>query len=294
MYNAPVLKKGIGILRLITGTNELLGVSEISRRLSIVKSTTLGILKALEEEGLVVQDPLTKKYVPGASLFDFSRRVLRTMELPFAAKPFLDRLVELVDETAILAVQEGDKTFRVLEVSEPKKELKITVPVGTRFPQYTGALTKVFLSRITNDEITRLVKENPLPRYTDHSLTRIEDLLKEVEQARQNGYAADLEEYRKGVRALAVLVFRGDQARMAISIFGLAGSMDDERLPDMVSEMKKTAASISRKMFLMTEGLDKAGSGLAGLGGSGQATDRADGTASRDEARSTDALKRIS
>ncbi len=181
MYNAPVLRKGIEILRLVARTNEPLGVSDISRRLSIVKSTTLGILKALEEEGFLVQDRVTKKYVPGSTLFEFSRRVLRSMELPFVAKPFLERLVEHVAETVILAAREDETAYRVLEVSEPKKELKITVPVGTRFPLYTGALMKVFLSQMTNDEIVRLVRANPLPKYTDHSVTAVEDLLEQVE-----------------------------------------------------------------------------------------------------------------
>ena len=90
MYNAPVLKKGIEILRLITQTKEPLGVSEVARRLSIVKSTALGILKALEEEGLVAQDPVTRKYVPGRSLYEFCREALRSMELPAVAKPFLE------------------------------------------------------------------------------------------------------------------------------------------------------------------------------------------------------------
>ena len=166
MYNAPVLRKGIEILRLVARTNEPLGVSDISRRLSIVKSTTLGILKALEEEGFLVQDRATKKYVPGSTLFEFSRRVLRSMELPFVAKPFLERLAEQVDETVILATREDDNAYRVLEVSEPKKELKITVPVGTRFPLYTGALMKVFFSQMTNEEIVRLVgAESPPEIY---------------------------------------------------------------------------------------------------------------------------------
>ncbi len=107
MYNAPVLRKGIEILRLIARTDEPLGVSDISRRLSIVKSTTLGILKALEEEGFLVQDRATKKYLPGSALFEFSRKVLRSTELSFVAKPFLQRLVEHVDETVILATMGG-------------------------------------------------------------------------------------------------------------------------------------------------------------------------------------------
>ncbi|MGD0229589.1 MAG: IclR family transcriptional regulator [Syntrophorhabdales bacterium] len=262
MYNAPVLKKGIEVLRLVTQTNEALGVSEISRRLSIVKSTTLGILKALEEEGLLAQDPVTKKYLPGTSLFEFSRKVLRSMELPFVAKPFLERLVELVDETVILAAREDDDTLRVLEMAEPKKELKITVPMGTRFPVYTGALMKVFLSQMKNEEIARFVLEKPLPRYTDHSAEEIEGLLLEVERAREFGYATDLEEYRKGVRGVAALVFRGSRARAAIAIFGLASSMEDRRMPDIILHIKNTAQSISRKLTLMARNQDGSDGGV--------------------------------
>ncbi len=253
MYNAPVLRKGIEILRLVTRTNEPLGVSDISRRLSIVKSTTLGILKALEEEGFLVQDRMTKKYAPGNTLFEFSKRVLRSMELPFVAEPFLERLAEHVDETVILVAREHENTYRVLEVSEPKEELKITVPVGTRFPLYAGALMKIFFSQMANDDIVRLVGENSPPKYTDHSVTGVEDLLAQVEQTRERGYATDLEEYRKGVRGLSVLVFRGPRACGAISIFGLASSMEDQRFPDIVSHMKNAARLISRKLTLMAE-----------------------------------------
>jgi DNA-binding IclR family transcriptional regulator len=256
MYNAPVLRKGIEILRLVARTDEPLGVSDISRRLSIVKSTTLGILKALEEEGFLVQDQATKKYLPGSALFEFSRRVLRSTELSFVAKPFLQRLVEHVAETVILATLEDDRAYRVLEVSEPKKELKITVPAGTRFPMYTGALMKVFFSRMTDEEIVRFVGENPLPKYTDYSVKGVEDLLSQVQKVRELGYAADLEEYRKGVRGLAVLVFRGSRACGAVSIFGLASSMEDQRLPDIIAHMKNAARSMSRRLTLMAEGHD--------------------------------------
>ena len=96
-----------------------------------------------------------------------------------------------------------------------------------------------------------------MPRYTEHSPSRIEDLLKEVEKARELGYATDLEEYRVGVRAIAALVFRGRVSQAAISIFGLAGSMDDERLPEMIRHMANTAQLISNKLTLMTRGVNE-------------------------------------
>jgi DNA-binding IclR family transcriptional regulator len=253
MYNAPILKKGIEILKLITRTDEPLGVSEIARRLSIVKSTALGILKSLEEEGFVAQDSASRKFVAGSALYQFSREALRSMELPVVAKPFLQRLVELVDETVILAVRDEDSTIRVLEVVEPKKELKITVPVGTRFPFYTSAFMKVFLSQMTDEDIARFVAKSPLPCYTDNSITRIEDLLGHVQKARQQGYATDLEEYRIGVKAVASLVFRGAVPRAAISIFGLAGSMDDLRLPEITTHLRNTAQLISTRLSVMAK-----------------------------------------
>ena len=254
MYSAPIIKKGIDILRFIARADEPLGVSEIARRLAIVKSTALGILKALEEEGFVVQDPTTKKFVPGSALYQFSTEALRSMELPAVAKPFLQRLVEKVGETVILAVRDDDDTIRVLEVAEPKKELKITVPVGTRFPFYTSGLMKVFFSQMKDEEIIRYVGEHPLPEYTEHSVTRIEDLLGQVEKARRQGYAVDLEEYRMGIRAIAALVYRGSTAPAAISIFGLAGSIDEGRLSGMIDQMKQTAQLISAKLTLMSRG----------------------------------------
>ncbi len=112
---------------------------------------------------------------------------------------------------------------------------------------------KIFFSQMANDDIVRLVGENSPPKYTDHSVTGVEDLLAQVEQTRERGYATDLEEYRKGVRGLSVLVFRGPRACGAISIFGLASSMEDQRFPDIVSHMKNAARLISRKLTLMAE-----------------------------------------
>ena len=60
-----------------------------------------------------------------------------------------------------------------------------------------------------------------------------------------------------GVRAIAALVVRGRTTRASISIFGLAGSMDDERLPEMIRQMMNTARLIENKLTLMTRGVSE-------------------------------------
>ncbi len=70
MYNAPILKKAVEIIKLIVKEQKPLGVTDIARSLAISKSTTFGILKSLEEEGFLVKDPFSKKYSTGNTLFE--------------------------------------------------------------------------------------------------------------------------------------------------------------------------------------------------------------------------------
>ena len=65
MYNAPIIKKAIEILRLLIKEYQPLGVTEIAKDLSISKSTAYGILQSFQEEGLVSKDSVTKKYTIG-------------------------------------------------------------------------------------------------------------------------------------------------------------------------------------------------------------------------------------
>ena len=73
MYSAPLLKKAIEILKLIAADTAPLGVTDISKKLGISKSTTFGILKALEGEGFLYKEPVSKKYSIGQALGDLSQ-----------------------------------------------------------------------------------------------------------------------------------------------------------------------------------------------------------------------------
>ena len=249
MYRAPVLKKAIDILRLIIRSPEALGVSQIARELSLVKSTVLGVAKALEGEGMILQDGVGKRYVPGKALLDLSREALKSVELPTLAHPFLERLVEAVDETVCLGVRE-DGEVRVVDVVEPRKEMKITSPIDSRFPISTAALLKIFLTPLNNEEILRFLRQITLPAYTGNSITSPEDMLQAIEHARETGYGLDLEEYHEGIRVVAALVGTARPPEAAIWIIGLAGSMVDRELPSMIEQVKKTAELITTRLSL--------------------------------------------
>jgi len=246
MYSAPILKKAIEVLKFIVEKGGPLGVTEISKHLSISKSTVFGILKAFEDAKFIIKDKNTKKYVIGQSLFALSKNVFKGGELTTIARPFLEKLVGLVDETVFLCVRE-DNVVKVLDAIETKKTFKISSPVGATFPITASVLCKAFLSPMDNENIKDFLKERGLPKYTENSITDIEFFLEEIEKTRKYGYSLDLEEYLTGIRAVATLIYKDNEPAGAICALGFSRSLNDDKLSGVIKHLKNTAKQISER-----------------------------------------------
>jgi len=246
-YSAPIIKKAIDILILVGKENRPLGVSEISKILDHSKSTTYGVLKALNDVGFLHKDPDTKKYTIGKKLLRLSKIIYRNQDILFIIKPFLENLAELVDETVFYGAAEGD-TVKVLIAIEAKKSLKISSPVGTKMPITAGAVGKVLLSMLKDDEIVSYLKEKGMPKYTENTITDINAFVGEIEKTRELGYAVDLEEYLKGVRAVASMLYQDNHPLGAIWIVGFSNSMTDEKLPSIIDNMKNIIVRINNRI----------------------------------------------
>jgi len=247
MYSAPVIKKTFEVMSLIVDSNKPLGVTEVARSLSLSKSTVFGILKALQDMGFIVKSKATKRYTIGQELFKLSKKVLQGGELTSIARPFLEKLMETVDETIFLCVRE-DSVVKVLDTIETRKKLKISSPVGTRLPITASVFCKAFLAPMENDEIRDFLKVKGLPKYTANSITDIDRFIDEIEITREQGYSLDLEEYLMGVRAIATLVYSNDFPVAAICILSFTGSMSKEEMPGMARQLREIARQISERL----------------------------------------------
>jgi DNA-binding IclR family transcriptional regulator len=247
MYSAPIIKKTFEVLRLIVGSNRSLGVTEIAKTLSLSKSTVFGILKALQDTGFVAKSKTTKKYAIGQELFKLSKIVLQGDVLAMIARPFLEKLIDLVDETVFLCARE-ENSVRVLDTIETSKKLKISSPIGTKFPITAAAFCKVFLSSMDDNEIRDFLIERGLPKYTENSITDVDMYIEEIAKVRQRGYGLDFEEYHMGVRGIATLIFAKGYPITSICILGFTGSMTEDKLNDMAKHLTNTAREISDRL----------------------------------------------
>jgi DNA-binding IclR family transcriptional regulator len=253
MYNAPIIKKAVEILRLLIKEYQPLGVTEIAKNLSISKSTAYGILQSFQEEGLVSKDSATKKYTVGKEMMRLSKMVFKGQDLVSIARPFLERLEELVDETIFLGVREYD-SVKILEVIEAKKDFKISSPIGTKLPINAGATGKIFLSIMNNDDIIALLNEKGLPEYTENSITDINKYIEEIEKTRRLGYSLDMGEYLKGVGSAGTLIYQERKPVGAIWFVGFSNSMMDARLNNIIRNLQQTAEQISNRLSFSPPG----------------------------------------
>ena len=107
-YLAPSVKKAFDILETISLSREGIGLSKISKKLDMAKSTVHGITSILEELGVVTRDPITKKYGLGLTLFELGRRAYSQIDIREIARPFMEELMEKIQETVFLGILHGE------------------------------------------------------------------------------------------------------------------------------------------------------------------------------------------
>jgi len=244
MYSAPLLKRIFQILNALLEEKSPLSLTEIATRCNINKSTTFGILRALQREGYIRREEKTRRYAISAGLAEFAKRVIKKVELAHISRPFLERLLSLFDETVFLGVRD-ENSIRIVDVLEPRKELRITSRIGAKLPLTAGATGKVALSFMEEKDLRDLIRQAGLRRYTENTVCEEERFVEEVLKVRGRGYAIDLEEYMKGVWAVASPVLLDGNLLAIVWIVGFMSLLEEQRLPSITEEVKNTAHLIS-------------------------------------------------
>ncbi len=246
-YSAPSVKKAFRILQTVSDSKNGFGISEIAKKLKIGKSTVHGVTAALVELGLLVRDPLHKKYQLGYSLLELNRKFYRRMELRDIARIPMEKLMEKVEESVFLGIMNGDH-ITILDVVESYREMKITSPPGTRLPLLAGAIGKIFLAQFEEKKVKEILQKMGLKRYTSKSIVDPKKFFKELEETKKKGCAIDDEEYLPGVRAVAAPIQTALLPPAAIWVVGFTSSLNDEKMEKVILEIRKTAQEINRSV----------------------------------------------
>jgi DNA-binding IclR family transcriptional regulator len=136
---APAVARAATVLRLLAGERSGLGVTEIARRVGLVPSTCLHVLRALVDEGFLTFDEQKKTYGTGVGLLTLVRDTLAGADFPKAVQPALDDLAAEHHVTAVAVELDSRNRMVVVAQARANSFISLHVSVGSRFPAFTSA-----------------------------------------------------------------------------------------------------------------------------------------------------------
>ena len=158
----------------------------------------------------------------------------------------------MTDETANLAMLDGDEVVYVAQAPSPHQMRMFTEP-GRRVRPHCTAVGKALLSQLPADQVRAILARTGMPSVTSTTITDPDVLLAHLEVIRKQGYAVDEGEQEIGVRCFAVAV-PDAPTRLAISASGPQPRMTDEAALRIVPALKQIAAAISASIAVEARG----------------------------------------
>jgi len=236
MHN-PTLRV-LQILDLLTGSEEAMRLADISRALQIPKSTLLPILQTMVESRYLTKDS-ADRYLPGIALVGASAAA-GTLHSPGKfIKTSLKELVEVFQETCYYGVLDGNRVLYLEKVDSPQP-LRMLTAIGHRLPAYATGLGKALLMDHTQSQLERLYPQGLAP-LTEKTIRDIPALADQLAQAREEGYAWEIEESTDHIRCFAVPVRKNGAVAGAVSMAIPLFRYKEEDKEGIISALQRTA-----------------------------------------------------
>lgn len=212
------------------------GVSELADHLDLPTSTVFDHLRTLEANGFVVSGP--DGYRIGTRFLEIGGYTREQDPLYKVAEPEIQKVARQTGEHANLVVEESGKAVFYAK-AEGEDAFQLDTHIGKQVPLSTTSAGKAILSEFSDERIHEVLDEHGLPAVTERTVTDREELMAEIKECRDRGFAIDDEERIPGVRCVgaAITADNGDVLG-AVSVSGPKSGMQDERfleeIPDLV------------------------------------------------------------
>ncbi len=244
------IQRAITILSLFSYETPRLGIMDMAKALGLGKGTVHNIVKTLAEEGLLRQEPETRKYILGTKLFSLGAIVVGTLEINRATMTPATRLVQETGMVCRVGVWDGDAVLITLSL-EPGGTPVTANQIGPRINAYGTAIGRALLAHLPEKDRTTYLENNPLSKYTAHTISTLEQILEELEATRSRGYAVNDQGFILGRFSLAAPVFSSNgRPAAALSISGDAKEFRGPKASRLADQLLKTTGEINRGMGL--------------------------------------------
>ena len=179
----------IALLRLIGESGRTLSLKEIAARSDLPPSSAHRLLQTLARSGMVERGS-HQSYGPGRELYRLAAIVRARFDPVRLARPFLERLWERFDETAVLCVYDpASRTGTVIDALLTTHPLRFAVEIGMELALPWGSLGQAMLAHLASKDIEAVLRGATAGPISGRPLASRADVLGGLAAIREQGYA---------------------------------------------------------------------------------------------------------
>lgn len=243
----PAIDKCFSILELLAQTGEPMGISDLSGRLGLNKSTVFNIAHTLLDLNVMEKQP-DGKFALGTRFYILGSLAGKRSDLLQVAHPYLEKVSEKTRLSAFLGIR-SDRQSVLIDKVDSANGIKLSSEIGMQMPVLAGAGIKAMLSQLSDGEIDEILDRTELSRYTPNSIIDRAAYKKEILEVRKQGIAYDREEYIEGMVALATPVkVNGRDLQAAIWAVGLTRQVPQDAMPELTAMLKGISEEITYRL----------------------------------------------
>ena len=250
--NINLLNKAFDIIEMLVNERREMGVTEISRKLNLVKSGTFRILNTLKERGFIFQNPQNKAYGLGIKFYFVGAEVLSKLPLCTAAKRALDPLSEYFQENFYFAIpfleSKNEQNIIVVYTTHNSNVEKSFLNEGIIIPAHTMATGLCMLANMSDSELMT-VKDCDLKKLTNKTIDNWKDLDKKIAHIQDKNVAISEGTYKDNLMDISVVVYDSMHYPIgAIGVYGDPIKIKGLRNDLLIRKMHVASAKISEAL----------------------------------------------
>jgi DNA-binding IclR family transcriptional regulator len=230
---------------MVARTEEQTSLAAIGQTLGLPKPTIYRLLRELREAGWVRSATEARgSFGAGPRLESLALALMRNGGSSAARHSALSRLVSKLGETCNITALDGTRVL-YLDRVESDSPLRANLQPGSHIPLYCTASGKLFLAYLAKARRERLMSHIHFERLTDKTIVQKQQLEKELERIRKQGYAVDNQEYVVGLMCVAVPV-RSTEKKViaAVAVQAPAIRLPYDRATQTLPALRSAAAEV--------------------------------------------------
>jgi IclR family KDG regulon transcriptional repressor len=244
----PAVDKCFAILDLLAQSKEPMGISDISAKLDLNKSTVFHIVHTLMDLN-VLENQSDGKFIFGTRFYILGNMAGKRSKLIQTAHPYLERINEKTKLSAFLGLR-SDRQAILIDKVDSAYGIKLSSEIGMQMPTLAGAGIKAMLSQLSDEEIEEILARSELKRYTPYSIVDKAVYKEEIREVRMRGIAYDREEYIEGMVAFAIPIKANSKdLQPAVWAVGLTRQVPESSIPELTHLLKGISEEINYRLL---------------------------------------------